>query len=158
MKKADATPEAWAKYLDACRTRLKKWRSENRVQFNAARREHRKKHLKQRRKIEREYSARSKHVRAASHRRRRTFFTEELYQAVVQLQDDLCAICRRPFDLGRRCADHDHNTKTPRGLLCIHCNAAEGHIKKVGLTPDEFGRRAREYLDSPPASKVKICH
>lgn len=84
---------------------------------------------------------------------RQRAFTLEMWETLRRLQGNACAICRRPFgdDLRKIHADHCHDTKEPRGLLCQNCNHAEGQIKKTGLTPEEFAKRLQHYLDSPPA-------
>src|SRR5438128_6749283 len=40
---------------------------------------------------------------------------EDFEQTKIE-QGNLCAICRQEFD--RACQDHDHETNTPRGVLC----------------------------------------
>lgn len=84
-------------------------------------------------------------------------FDLDLWVALVALQGNACAICRRPFEsLGYRDvhADHCHDELKPRGLLCRNCNHAEGQIRKTGLTPEEFCRRMAAYLSAPPAQSV----
>lgn len=86
-------------------------------------------------------------------------FNLALWNELVKLQGNACAICRRSFDsLGYRDvhADHCHDELKPRGLLCRNCNHAEGQIKKTGLSPEEFGRRMSAYLADPPASSSKV--
>lgn len=64
-------------------------------------------------------------------------------------------MCNEPFKDGQRiCIDHDHNCceaekktcgECVRGLLCLTCNAALGHIeRRYDL--------ARAYLDNFPVS------
>lgn len=55
-------------------------------------------------------------------------WTEERYRAFNYAQGGLCYIC---FDVSyqkgkpmRLCADHNHSTNKPRGLICQVCNAA----------------------------------
>lgn len=83
-------------------------------------------------------------------------FTLELWETLMRLQGNACAVCRRPFpaDLREIHADHCHDEKRPRGLLCRNCNHAEGQISKTGLSPEEFGRRLSAYLGDPPAARV----
>lgn len=83
-------------------------------------------------------------------------FSLKLWQTLMQLQGNACALCRRPFDSNPRLvhADHCHDTQRPRGLLCQHCNHAEGQIRKTGLSPEEFGRRLQAYLGNPPAARA----
>ena len=87
-------------------------------------------------------------------RMRRTGMDEFTYQSLLALQDGKCAICSRSV-LGRTGhADHCHDTKKPRGLLCSGCNQAEGMIRRSGLSADEFGKRLSAYLAHPPAEKL----
>lgn len=46
-------------------------------------------------------------------------------------QKGRCAICGSKLAAvgNRHCMDHDHKEKTPRGILCNHCNLALGHFK-----------------------------
>lgn len=86
----------------------------------------------------------------ARERARHTGVTPELFAALMDLQGGCCAICNVPF-IKRIQADHCHDTKKPRGLLCVNCNTVEGKIKKMGLTPHGFADRLQRYLDNPPA-------
>ena len=65
------------------------------------------------------------------HLRRRYNITEEDFNEMVEKQEGLCAICKRPELNGYKgrtdlCVDHNHETGTVRGLLCNHCNRALG--------------------------------
>jgi hypothetical protein len=54
--------------------------------------------------------------------------TPEQYDALLQEQNGLCAICKeRP--VAKLCVDHDHPTELIRGLLCRLCNLGLGHFK-----------------------------
>lgn len=88
-------------------------------------------------------------------RLRRTGMDEETYQRLLALQGGKCAICFRGV-LGRNGhADHCHDTKKPRGLLCSTCNQAEGLIRRTGFSAEEFGKRLAAYLANPPAEQLK---
>jgi hypothetical protein len=66
--------------------------------------------------------------------------TREDYDRVLQEQDNVCAICKKPDPRGQRLAvDHDHACcpgwykncgKCTRGLLCVNCNSALGYLKE----------------------------
>lgn len=90
---------------------------------------------------------------------RQRAFTLDLWNDLRTLQQNRCAICERPLSDNPRLvhADHCHNTKRPRGLLCHNCNHAEGHIGKTGLTPAEFAKRLEHYLSSPPAEVTNLA-
>lgn len=52
------------------------------------------------------------------------------YNAVLKKQRGRCAICGSKDPRGRAsfAVDHDHNTGTIRGLLCIPCNLGIGNL------------------------------
>lgn len=66
------------------------------------------------------------------------------YDAMLEAQDNRCAICgRTPEENGKRLAvDHDHETGEVRCLLCSDCNMA------IGLLSDSYERcfAAANYL------------
>ena len=69
--------------------------------------------------------------------------TPEEYDALLERQGGLCAICReRPPE--KLCVDHCHITDLVRGLLCRLCNFGLGHFK------DDLGRlrAAIAYLEA----------
>lgn len=57
------------------------------------------------------------------------------YDRMVEAQEGLCAICRRPERWTRSglvrtlAVDHDHVTGQIRGLLCSACNTALGYFE-----------------------------
>ena len=70
--------------------------------------------------------------------------TVDAYDAMVNVQGGVCAICREQCASGMRLSvDHDHMTGEVRGLLCKICNVAIGHLKD----DPELLRRAAEYLE-----------
>ena len=64
----------------------------------------------------------------------------EDYRRIEAEQDGRCAICRRDTVLH---VDHCHTTKRVRGLLCMPCNTAIGHL---GDSPDRL-RVAANYIE-----------
>lgn len=86
----------------------------------------------------------------ARERFRRTGCDERLFNNLLAFQAGLCPLCHR--NMGKHPhADHDHDTKRPRGLLCGNCNRAEGMIRKSGVSPELFAARLTAYLKYPPA-------
>lgn len=81
-------------------------------------------------------------------RLRRLGATIEQYEALMEHQGGVCAICKGPpsgkDDIYH--VDHDHETGALRGLLCHYCNTSLGGFKDdvVAL------QRAIEYLIEPP--------
>ena len=51
--------------------------------------------------------------------------TEE-YLTLLQSQNNVCAICKKPEDGKRLAVDHDHLSGKVRGLLCGQCNTGLG--------------------------------
>ena len=71
-------------------------------------------------------------------------FTPGMYEERLEQQGNVCAICKvdTPGGKGQFHADHDHNTKQPRGVLCHNCNVALGNFKDN----PEILQSAIEYL------------
>jgi hypothetical protein len=69
----------------------------------------------------------------------------EKFQAMIDAQNNLCAICKKPEQQRRRLSvDHDHETDAIRGLLCMNCNAGLGNLRDS----IELLEAAAEYLRS----------
>ena len=66
--------------------------------------------------------------------------TDAEYDALLESQDGLCAICRQPETTIRNgrvqplSVDHDHETGAIRGLLCARCNHMLGAAKDKAST------------------------
>ncbi len=85
---------------------------------------------------------------------KKTGFTPELLQELLEFQNYKCAICEDDFNSRpskHTHADHCHVTQTPRGVLCTQCNTG------IGLLKDDTARlkKAIQYLEDPPISKMK---
>jgi Recombination endonuclease VII len=71
------------------------------------------------------------------------------YEAILDIQGGLCAICGKSEVMKRNgritwlCVDHDHKTGKVRGLLCKHCNVMIGH----GRDDPALLRSAIAYLE-----------
>lgn len=65
--------------------------------------------------------------RRAKWRRSGIQITEEEYQQRIKEQGGLCAICQKTMRPPG--VDHVHPRGTVRGLLCVNCNLALGHLK-----------------------------
>lgn len=97
----------------------------------------------------------NKHKVQAYHRFKKTGIDAETYGRLYALQDGKCAVCSSALQGSRPHADHCHETKKPRGILCSTCNQAEGLIKRSGLSAEEFGKKLSEYLKHPTAAKLE---
>lgn len=79
-----------------------------------------------------ERSDKGRAVQAAATRRyslKRNFgLTEAAYDAMLEGQGYVCAICQSPPGKRRLAVDHDHQTGAIRGLLCFKCNMAVGFL------------------------------
>jgi hypothetical protein len=62
------------------------------------------------------------------------------WQRLYEEQGGRCRICQKAKK--KLFVDHDHTTKTVRGLLCPSCNTAIGILRSQGLL-----RRAIAYLE-----------
>lgn len=72
-----------------------------------------------------------------------------LYEALLAIQEEKCAVCGRP-ETGKRLAlDHDHTTGAFRGLLCSTCNRY-----LVGSNTVETIKRVAAYLNDPPMNQI----
>lgn len=97
--------------------------------------------------VERERNRRHKNPRAHARMKREQAWKRfgasyNLFDKLLILQDNKCAICTTVFDEKHKPQfDHDHITIKPRGLLCIRCNTNLPYIEDK-----EFVKRANLYL------------
>jgi len=81
--------------------------------------------------------------------RRYEGMTIESFDAMLAVQNGVCAICQKPETATRNgvvrwlSVDHDHGTNAVRGLLCSDCNTAIGLL---GDSPTRL-RAAADYLE-----------
>jgi hypothetical protein len=78
-----------------------------------------------------------------AHLLRKFGITLDDYNAMLQRQGGVCAICHRPPTGQRLAVDHSHSTGNNRGLLCFDCNVALGKFED---NPDRL-RAAAMYLE-----------
>jgi hypothetical protein len=74
-------------------------------------------------------------------------FTLELFNKMLKAQKNVCALCFTDKPGGPHdqwSSDHDHNTGKPRGLLCMSCNLALGHIENKN---PEWIDKAKAYIE-----------
>ena len=75
--------------------------------------------------------------------------TPERYDAMMEQQGGVCAICDKPSETRLLSVDHDHACcpgpkscgQCVRGLLCVSCNATIARLEDEG-----WGQRAQQYL------------
>lgn len=76
-------------------------------------------------------------------------WTPERWEEKLKEQQGLCFICGVVLTFEdkagrtRACADHDHNSGLPRGILCGSCNIGIGNLKDS----IELLKKALEYLE-----------
>jgi hypothetical protein len=80
--------------------------------------------------IQREYAGRHperfKRMMRKAHLKKMYGLSPDRYLLLYEAQDGECAICRRPEPKQKLCVDHNHETKSIRGLLCSRCNTGVG--------------------------------
>lgn len=87
--------------------------------------------------------------RALGYNLKRYGLTVAEYEAMLEAQKGLCAICGRlPFKNRSLCVDHDHVTGTIRKLLCGFCNTAIAFA-------DENPERLWAFIDYLEAHRVR---
>jgi hypothetical protein len=75
--------------------------------------------------------------------RKKYGITLEQYQAMLEKQDGVCAVCGEGCKSGRALSvDHNHTTGQLRGLLCGNCNRGIGYLQD----DPELIRAALEYI------------
>lgn len=179
-RKSECTAEEWAEHLEYVRVRRARMRDianaknrayQSRPDVKARRKliDSRPEALERRRQYNHrpEAKARAKELRLlkkadpvawaerlSGQRKRRTGMTNDDVQRLLALQEGKCAVCWRPFEGKQIRADHCHDSKRPRGLLCHHCNIIEGMLRGMRLKPEEFAKRLSHYLAHPPVSKL----
>ena len=87
--------------------------------------------------------------RQDAHLRRKYGITQNEFNALIDFQDNKCAICGDKLD--KINIDHNHQTDEVRGLLCSGCNTGLGHL---GDDIDGL-EKALYYLKNTPYGEFK---
>jgi len=127
-----------------CHNEHEKKRPKTKTARNAANQRYREKYHTDSKERERVGKV-SKIYRRRSYLKMKYGVTEEQVVALRKYQGNKCAICLKPFTK-TPCLDHDHETKTLRGLLCAACNLGLGKFEDDTCRLD----RAIAYLIRPP--------
>ena len=89
--------------------------------------------------------------RRAKDRRLRTRYgiTIEQFEAVLEAQGGVCAVCKQGDKVF--CVDHNHKTLKFRGIVCLNCN-----LRVIGgaRDKDELLINAAEYVQRNPADLI----
>ena len=99
----------------------------------------------QKNETERRYKAENREKYRASRRKIKYGLQPEQFDALMERQRGMCAICLSFPQPGKALdVDHEHQTNTVRGLLCRRCNNA------IGLIDDSPWRlrRAASYVET----------
>lgn len=87
-------------------------------------------------RYQKEHPEKAREWGSKKHRRRKYGLTQQQYEAMIQNQKSLCAICQEPEThitrgghQGQLAVDHCHVTGKIRGLLCFRCNVALGKFR-----------------------------
>jgi hypothetical protein len=81
---------------------------------------------------------------------------KETRRELAKKQNDACAICGRVDEAdGKSLAlDHDHETKTIRGLLCMRCNTGIALLGEEPTVLLQAARYLRKHAAPPPMPEV----
>lgn len=59
--------------------------------------------------------------------------TVKRYEKMLEAQDGVCLLCKKPKIKNRLCIDHSHKTGEIRGLLCNYCNFLVGCVENYPI-------------------------
>jgi hypothetical protein len=133
---------SWCKICE--RDKHKEWVDNNPEKIKQIDAQFDKRNPGQRSKLHKQYLKRNPAVVNARRLKNRYGLTMNQYRALLSLQNDSCALCKRHKsvnELGIH-VDHNHANDRVRGLLCPSCNQA------LGLLQDnpELCKLAADYL------------
>jgi NAD-dependent SIR2 family protein deacetylase len=132
---SEITPSKKAAYA-------RRWRDLNRDELRAYQREYSAKQRKLHPEKAKSYTLawrkrnpdKARAITNAGKRKEKTGFTRQLWHQTLFVQDFRCANCGWALTLDKSrtgaCADHDHNTGQPRGILCGSCNSSLGFMRE----------------------------
>ena len=75
-----------------------------------------------------DYSSKCKPCNALNHKKLRYGLDNINFNLLLEIQNNLCAICEVSFKNTKIEVDHCHQTKVVRGLLCHSCNSGLGQV------------------------------
>lgn len=106
------------------------WYEANKERLAAHRVGYRQENKDKRNEYNREWRSRNKDKVVANYIKHAYGLSREEYDALLKEQGGVCAICKQECRVhGRLSVDHCHRTNIVRGLLCVSCNTALGHLE-----------------------------
>jgi Autographiviridae endonuclease VII len=120
-------------------------RAENVRRVQAWRKAHPERYLEYQRAYKEENREQIQRANRERHLKKQYGISLTEYEALVECQRGVCAICRAP-EAGGLHIDHDHASGRVRGLLCGRCNKALGLLDD---DPKRFRAAAMYLLGSP---------
>jgi hypothetical protein len=93
-------------------------------------------------------------ARHRAHVQREYGIEGEVYDALLELQEGRCFICRQMPRERRLAVDHDHVTGAVRGLLCAGQEQGCNWNFRKALGDPLVARRILEYAEDPPAARL----
>lgn len=110
------------------------WQAKNKGKLKEYASRHRRKYRERYNAKVREWTAnnpeRMKRLKVANNLKANYGLSIEEYEAMVESQGGVCAICGNPPGKRRLNVDHDHETGIIRALLCGHCNRGIGYFRE----------------------------
>jgi hypothetical protein len=136
-KRKDKQKEEWKVWYKEFGREYAKWYREN--------------NLEQTRESQAKWRKNNPEKLRAKHRKDKYGLTEEQFRDLLEKQDRVCGICKRPFT-HEPFVDHDHKTNNVRGLLCSK------HNFLLGFADDdvEILEKAIAYLKKSPFEQAKV--
>jgi len=122
--------------------RSRKWHLKHKGERKLSNHKYWKSHRKERKVKRHKWYMRNKERERNSYLEQRYGITLAEYNVIKQVQNDLCAVCQKPYAATLH-VDHDHKTGRIRGLLCKNCNIMLGAATDVPSTL----RRGADYLE-----------
>ena len=126
----------------------RKYREKNRDKINAQQKEYYQRTKEEKQIKQRLYkqTPQGKLAQRYGHIKHRYGLSKDDYLALLEKQNNVCAICLNPETIENSilCVDHCHKTGKVRGLLCRMCNSALGKFN------DDLSnlKRAVAYLEN----------
>ena len=141
---ARGKPRYWSYCIECQSGYARDFRAKNVTEFRRKANAYYQANAVHKRELARQWRSRTGHDRKQSLKSLYGLSLDE-YQALLDAQGGVCAVCKNP-PRGKRkflAVDHDHDTGKIRGLLCITCNVGLGALRDSA----DLLRAALSYLE-----------